>query len=60
MEFIVSITGLDEGTDPVEVKRLKPLTPVGVVGVSPTKKKKEKKWIVNFEGDKEHWYIYVS
>ena len=56
MEFIVSITGLDEGTDPVEVKRLKPLTPVGVVGVSPTKKKN----ILNFAGDKEHWYIYVS
>ena len=35
IEFKLSITGLDEGTVPVEVKRLKPLNPVGVVGASP-------------------------
>ena len=37
IEFKLSITGLDEGTVPVEVKRLKPLNPVGVVGASPRK-----------------------
>ena len=37
MEFMLSITGLEVGRDPDEVKRLKPLTPVGVVGASPVK-----------------------
>ena len=41
IEFILSITGLDDGTVPVDVNRLKPLIPVGVVGVSPGKKKKK-------------------